>query len=142
VNVEYLEGERLMELWPQIEPLFARCCKEAAAGELDAQDILNLTIGKRCHVFAEVDNEEVTVAIAVEMIAYPKFTAANVFALGGRGLVSAHSRWWVVFSEWLRASNVTAVDAWVSDAMRRILERRFGFHKVYNHMRLPLEGAQ
>jgi hypothetical protein len=139
VNIEYLEGERLMELWPQIEPLFQRCCEEAAAGELDAKDILDLTIGKRCHVFAELDGAEVTVAIAVEMLSYPKFTSANIFALGGRGLVAAHTRWWAALSEWLKANNVTAIDAWVSDAMMRILQRKFGFRKVYNHVRMPLE---
>ena len=137
-KVELLTGDSLVALWPQIEPIFARCCETAAKGELDAGDILRLALENRAYVFVETDEGKVTVAIAMELIPYPKFMAANIFALGGHGLMEAKSRWWKAITEWMKANGVKTVDAWVSASMKRILERRFGFEQVYHHMRMPL----
>jgi hypothetical protein len=140
-SVEYLEGERLAELWGQIKPLFVRSCEEAAHGEITAADIFNLTYTKQAHVFVELEDGAVTVAIAIEVTTYPRTTMANIIALGGNGLLAARDRWWKVILEWLVANNATAVDAWVAPGMRRILERKFNFRHVYHHMRLDIGEA-
>jgi len=137
-TIEYPTPERLTELWTQVGPLFKRCCDEAAHGEIDAEDIRTLHALGRCFIFVELEDGAVTIAMAVEFIPYPKFTAANVFALGGRGLMKAKSRWWEIVVAWLKANNVKAVDAWVSDGMMKYLSR-LGFKKLYNHTRLTLE---
>lgn len=138
-TIEYPTQERLTELWPQIQPLFQRCCEEAADGEIDAEDIRALHAMGGAHVFVELEEGVVTVAMAIEFIHYPKFKAANVFALGGHGLRQAKNRFWPLVVEWLKANEVKSVDAWVSDGMMKLLNRMLGFKKVYNHTRLMLE---
>lgn len=132
--------DRLDELWPQIEPLFERCCREAADGELDAQDIYNITLASRCQIAVWVLDGKVEIAMAWEYIHYPKFTAANIFALGGENSLSFMSKFWPAVTGILRQQNVKTVDAWVNPQMANIMSKRFGFRHVYNHMRLPIQG--
>ena len=140
-TVEYPTAERLTELWPHVEPMFTRCCDEAARGEIDAEDIRKLHAEGRAFVFVELLDGVPTLAAAVEFIPYPKFTAANVFALGGRGWRSGGmARCWPILKHWMIINNAKVVDAWVSDSMARILERYLNFEKQYNHMRLKLEA--
>jgi len=137
---EYPTPERLTELWPQIEPLFERCCRDAADGELDAEDIRRLHAQGHCFVFVDSLDGVVTLAAAVEFIPYPKFVAANVFALGGKGLLNGSAeRSWKLMKAWMVANKAVACDAWVSDSMARVLKKKLGFSKTYNHMRLRLE---
>lgn len=140
-TIEYPTPERLTELWPQVEPLFKRCCDEAAHGEIDAEDIRTLHAAGRAFVFVELEDSAVKLAAAVEFIPYPKFTAANVFALGGTGwMTGAAKRCWPILVHWMTTNNATVCDAWVSDSMARVLTRKLGFEKMYNHMRLKLEN--
>jgi hypothetical protein len=138
--IESPTQERLTELWPQIKPLFKRCCDEAARGELDEEDIRALHAAGDAVVFVELDTGtgQVTIAIAMEFIHYPKYTAANVFALGGHGLASARTRFWPQITDWLKQNNIYHIDAWVSDSVMRMLKRMMGFNKIYNHVRLDL----
>ncbi len=139
-TIEYPTPERLTELWPQIEPMFERCCREAADGELDAEDVRRLHAQGHCFIFVEQKDGAVTWAAALEMIPYPKFTAANLFCLGGTDWMHGGvNRAWKVMYDWMILNKVTACDAWVSDPMARVLVRKFGFKKTYNHMRLNLE---
>jgi hypothetical protein len=136
------QKDRLDELWPQIEPLFARCCEEAADGELDAQDIYNITLASRCQIAVWTLDSKVEIAMAWEYIHYPKFTAVNIFALGGEHGLSFKSKFWPGMLSIFKQQNVTSVDAWVSPQMSHVLNKRFGFNHVYNHMRLRIQGDQ
>jgi hypothetical protein len=136
LTMETPTPERAALLWPCIEPWFRRCCEEAADGELDADDIRRLHAAGRCALFLGMEDEEVKIALAVEFIPYPKFTAANIFAIGGTGLFRREAlRYWDEILARFRAAGVKAVDAWVGDGMRRLIEKRLGFKKTYNHLR-------
>jgi hypothetical protein len=144
-NAELCTTERLLELWPQIRPIFERCCNEAAQGELDVDDIFNFAVTGRGFIFVERLDDVVTVALGIEFIPYPRMKVANVFALGGKQLLSAKTRYWKVVTEWLKANGCVAVEASVSEPMAKLLEKRFGFKQVYRQVRLPLganDGTQ
>lgn len=135
------QKDRLDQLWPQIKPLFDRCCAEASDGELDTEDIYNITLASRCQVAVWVLDDKVEVAMAWEYIHYPKFTAVNIFSLGGEHGLTFKAKFWPAMLGIFKQQNVKCVDAWVNDQMMHVLNKKFGFRKVYNHMRLPVEGV-
>lgn len=141
-HCELLTPARLQEMWPQINPLFEVCCKEASKGEIMAIDIYTLALQDRVYVFVETLNGLVTVALALEVIPYSRMRIANIFALGGNGLLGAKTRYWKYVLEWLKANKIDAIDAAVDDRMLNMLTKRFGFELVYRQVRLKLETAQ
>lgn len=141
-HCELLTPARLQELWPQINPLFEVCCSEASKGEIMAIDIYTLAIQDRAYVFVETLNGIVTVALALEIIPYPRMKLASIFALGGSKLISAKTRYWIYIIDWLKANKIDAIDAAVDDRMLNMLTKRFGFELVYRQVRLKLEPAQ
>lgn len=141
-HCELLTPARLQELWPQINPLFEVCCEEASKGEIMAIDIYTLAIQDRAYVFVETLNGIVTVALAMEIIVYPRMKLASIFALGGKNLISAKSRYWSYIIDWMKANKINAIDAAVDDRMLSMLTKRFGFELVYRQVRLKLETAQ
>lgn len=140
MRIEFLQaGERLDYLWPQIKVLFDRCIREACHDEITVEDVYDLVVNQRAYLFAETDSrDQVTVAIAFELIPFPRFTAANVFVLGGHGLIAARNRWWEMLLEWLKGMGVSAIDAWVGEQMERVLKKKLKFKTIYRHMRLEL----
>lgn len=139
ISIEYVEGqERIDQLWPELFPLFDRSCREAAKGEVEAIDIYQAFLQGKCIIFAELIDGHVSVATAIEFIAFPRYKVANVFALGGKNLRACTDRFWESIIKFLEANDVKSIDAWVSPAMARILERRLGFSLAYLHMRLRI----
>lgn len=132
--------ERLTELWPQIAIALEPCVRKAMHGEMVLWDIHNLIAGGKAYCFVEMESGVVRVALVLELVPFPRMSVANVFALGGSGLMAARDRFWASIKSWLWLNGVKAVDAWVSDGMKRILERKLGFSEVYHHMRLELNG--
>ena len=141
-HCELLTPARLQEMWPQINPLFEVCCSEASKGEIMAIDIYTLAIQDRAYVFVETLDGIVTVALALEVIPYPRMKLASIFALGGSKLISAKTRYWKYILEWLKANKIDAIDAAVDDRMLNMLTKRFGFELVYRQVRLKLEPTQ
>jgi len=137
---ELLDAQRLQLFWPQIEPLFTRCCEEAAKGEIMAIDIYTLALQQQAYVFIERLDDKVTVAMGIEVLPYTRMKVANVFALGGKRLLSAKTRYWQYITNWLVTNGVQAIDASVDDRMEKMLTRRFGFELAYKQVRLTLGG--
>ena len=140
-HCELLTPARLQEMWPQINPLFEVCCKEASKGEIMAIDIYTLALQDRAYVFVETLDGIVTVALALEIIPYSRMRIANIFALGGAKALGAKARYWKYIVEWLKANKIDAIDVSVDDRMLNLLTKRFGFELVYRQARLKLEPA-
>ena len=107
-----------------------------------AIDIYTLALQDRAYVFVETLNGIVTVALALEIIPYPRMKLASIFALGGAKLISAKTRYWTYIIDWLKANKIDAIDAAVDERMLNMLTKRFGFELVYRQVRLKLEPAQ
>jgi hypothetical protein len=133
--------------WPQVEPLFKEVCENAMHGEFNIQDLKALALHGAVSIFVVTNDKtatnpdrEVKLALAVEILSYPRLPAMNVLALGGKDLRLFHKKFWNQFCGWAYMNGVRAIDGWVNPAMKRILER-LGFKQVYSHMRLELTGA-
>jgi hypothetical protein len=139
--------ELLYNFWYLAYPLLERCVKEAMRGEMDIHDIEALARAGKAYIFVLTNDKtgtnpdrEVRLALAVEVVQYPRLPALNVLALGGTELAMFHRKFWKQFCGWAYMNGVRAVDGWVSPGMQRMLTR-FGFKQVYAHMRLDLTEA-
>jgi hypothetical protein len=133
--------------WPMVRPLLERCVKETMHGELEIDDIKVLALHGKAFIFILTNDRtgtnpevDVRLALAVEIVQYPRLPALNVLALGGTDLALFHNKFWKQFCGWAYMNGVRAIDGWVGPAMKRMLTR-FGFKQVYSHMRLELTEA-
>lgn len=133
--------------WPLALPLLSRVVKEAMHGEFEMSDLKALAQSGKVFIFVLTNDKtgtnperEVRLALAVEIVQYPRLPALNVLALGGTDLSLFHRKFWKQFCGWAYMNGVRAVEGWVSPAMQRVLTR-FGFKQVYTHMRLELTEA-
>jgi len=134
-----------MELyWHLIEPLLERSTREAMHGEFDIADLKALAFAGKAHIFVLTNDKtgtnpdrSVSLALAAELVMYPKFPALNIIALGGNNLGMAHRKFWKQFCGWAYMNGVRTIEGWVSPGMQRLLER-FGFKQIYSHMRFEL----
>lgn len=139
--------DALANFWPLAQPLLSRCVKEAMHGEMGVDDIKAMAQSGRAFIFVLTNdksgtnpNREVRLALAVEVVQYPRLPALNVLALGGTELAMFHRKFWKQFCGWAYMNGVRAVDGWVGPGMQKMLSR-FGFKQVYAHMRLELTEA-
>lgn len=133
--------------WPLAKPLLDRCVKETMHGELETEDIRALISIQKAFLFVLTNDRtgtnpdrDVRLALAVEIIQYPRLPTLNVLAIGGTDLSLFHKKFWEQFCGWAYMNGVRAIDGWVGPAMKRVLTR-FGFKQVYSHMRLELTEA-
>jgi hypothetical protein len=134
--------------WSLALPLLSKVVKEAMHGEFEVNDIKALAQAGKVFIFVLTNDKtgtnparEVRLALAVEIVQYPRLPALNVLALGGTDLSLFHRKFWKQFCGWAYMNGVRAIEGWVSPAMQRVLTR-FGFRQVYTHMRLELTEAQ
>lgn len=130
--------------WPYVAPLFERVVRKAAHGEYTADDIGFMARSGKVFIFALVNDKhtpqperKVMLALAVEVVNYPRLPALNILAVGGSGLSLYYKKYWKLFTGWAYMNGARAIEGWVSPAMRRTSEA-MGFKAVYTHMRYDL----
>ncbi len=135
----------LESYWPQVEPLFEKCVRRASHGEYAVQDIKALAFAGRAFVFILTNDKHdftvdrrVTLALALEVVNYPRLPALNILAVGGSGLKMAYTKYWGMLRGWAYMSGARAIEGWVGPGMKRTTES-MGFKSVYTHMRYDLE---
>lgn len=135
----------LESYWPQVEPLLEKCVRRASHGEYAVQDIKALAFSGRAFVFILTNDKHdftvernVKLALALEVVNYPRLPALNILAVGGSGLRMAYEKYWGLLRGWAYMSGARAIEGWVGPGMQRTTER-MGFKPVYTHMRYDLE---
>jgi hypothetical protein len=113
-------------------------------GELEIEDIKVMALNRAAFIFVLTNdktgtnpNLDVRLALAAEVVQYPRLPALNILALGGTDLAVFHRKFWREFCGWAYMNGVRVIDGWVNPAMQRMITR-FGFKQVYSHMRLEL----
>lgn len=137
----FLNAPELMsEWWDRAAVEIDRVVDQAARGEFTTEDIKRLCEEKRAYVVVVVYGEDVLLAMAFEFVFYPRMTACNIIALGGRRLHEIASVFFVTFKEWCYNMGVTVIEASCSSVMARKLVG-LGFEKTYevvrHEIRLP-----
>ena len=134
-------AEQLDTYWPQISYWLKPCVEKAMHGEMSLQDIYEFVKTGQMHaIIAKCDDHgshEVALVLILETLAYPKLPTINIVALGGHELDLLKSKFWEHVCSWAFMNGARSLQASVSPAMARIIQR-YGFNPVYTTMRMDL----
>ena len=137
MKLVFYKPERIPEIWFHAAPLFQKVVDKAVHGEFDVADLYRLAREGEVVVCLVWDGDDVVMATAIEFIYYPKATAANVLAMGGRDLEKVLGEFLEPFKRFCREAGADWVTCGVSRAMERI-HKRNGFRTIYRSMRVEL----
>lgn len=140
ITIELLTPERVVELWPQMEPLLEKSCASNPVGQSDITpaDIYEGTQLDRVVVFAAFEDGEVAGVLALQFHITSGKKGVDLIAMAGRNLLKFKSAFWKPILEWLRANDVKFVDAYATPALARVYESKFGFNLSCTFVRMTL----
>tara|TARA_R110002012_G_scaffold311657_1_gene521311 strand:- start:527 stop:1000 length:474 start_codon:yes stop_codon:yes gene_type:complete len=141
-NTQLLSTKELYDkYWGQCIPLFQDCIDKAMHGEMTVEDIYTRAIAGQLYIIVAKNDDteipDVKIAIALELIYYPQFTAMNVVALGGKDLRHMMKKFWSKVCAWSQVCGVTQMECLVAPAMEKILQAQ-GFERKYSLLRQDL----
>jgi hypothetical protein len=142
LSIEMLTPERVVELWPYLEPLFDAACKgnEIAREEMEAKDILDLGKTGLAAIFVCYYDNYPSCALAIQFYEVNGHKGADLIALAGKGkkLVHFKNAYWQSIIEWLKANNVEFLDAYTPQSRALVYQKKFGFNKSCAYVRMSL----
>ena len=123
----FLSSLNILDIyWGQVCEALAPCIDNAMHGEMTLDDIYNrIKTGQMyCLVFKNDEGElpDVVLAMILELAIYPRFTAMNIAAIGGRELRLLRDKYWKHFCSWAYMNGIRYMQASASPAMARILK--------------------
>ncbi len=135
----YLDATELEQDWARIGPLFDSVVCRAVHGEFDGNDLKEMALSGEIVIGAFfADDGEMLLAFAFEFRFYPKKTAINILALGGKRMESVFSGFLDQFKDWAAATGADFLEASCSEGMSRMLAK-YGYVKTYQQLRLDLK---
>lgn len=140
-RIELLSIERVIELWPKIEPLLDKACKahEIVIDELTTDDIYILTIEGEIIIFAGFENEELSCVLAIQFSTTNGHKSVDIIALAGRNcLTTFRKMYWQYILNWFKVNGVEFVNAYTYERLAKICTRWLGFNKSCIYTRLKL----
>lgn len=137
MRLVFYKPEQIPEIWQYAEPLFLRVIDKAVHGEFDIVDLYRMARDGKVVVCLVWEGDEVVMATSIEFVYYPKATAANVLAMGGRDLKKVLDKFLNRSSNSAGKQAQTGSPCSVSRAMERI-HKRNGLHTIYRSMRMEL----
>lgn len=142
MSIEMLSPERVVELWPQLEPLFDAACKshEIARDEMEASDIFELGKTGMAALFVCFFDSKPSCAFALQFYEVNGHKGADLIALAGKGkkLMKFKNAYWQAVIEWLRANGIEFLDAYTPQSKALVYQKKFGFDKSCAYVRMTL----
>ena len=133
--------ELIDKYWGPCVPLLDQCIKRAMHGEMLVEDLYTRALkGEVFIIVAKNDDTEtptVKLVIVLELVTYPRFTAMNVVALGGKDLKNLIQMYWKDVCSWAKVCGVKKIECSVHPAMERVLTSE-GFERTYVQLRQDL----
>jgi hypothetical protein len=143
LSIEMLTPERVIELWPVLEPYFDAACKgnEIAKDEMDAKDIYILAVTGLMAVFVGFEDGEPACVLGIQFNTTNGHKGADIVALAGRNLMKFKAAYWCTILDWLKVNGVEFLDAYVPERRTKLYMNRFGFNKSCAYVRMVLQGG-
>lgn len=141
LRLELMTPERVEEMWPQLEPLFARACEgnlSPASADLTVADIRRLVAQDLVAVMAGSDDDGIATVIALQFHVTNGKKGVDVVAMAGRRLLEFKRAFWESILKWLKANGVQFVDAYTTPALAKLYINRFGFTESCAFVRMAL----
>lgn len=142
MSIEMLTPERVIELWPVLEPHFEAAANgnEIAKDEMDAKDIYVLAVTGMVAIFVGFEDGEPMCVMGIQFNTTNGRKGADVMAMAGRKLLQFKAKYWDIILEWLKANKVEFLDAYVPENRAKIYKNKFGFTKSCAYVRMTLKG--
>ncbi len=138
----YLDMEELERDWGLIEPILASVVSRAVHGEFDCGDLKAMAQSKQIVIGAFfADDGIMLLAFAFEFRFYPKKTAVNILALGGKRMDGVFSEFLDQFRDWAAVAGADFLEASCSRGMARMLAK-YGYVNTYQQLRLDLKREE
>ena len=138
----YLDAHELEKDWSRIRPILETVVRRAAHGEFDCDDLKAMALAKEIVIGSFcADDKEMLLAFAFEFRFYPKKTAINILALGGKHMQPVFSEFLGQFKNWAAAAGADFLEASCSRGMSRMLAK-YGYVNTYQQLRLDLKREE
>jgi hypothetical protein len=140
MSIELLTKERVVELWPELEPLVESACNGnvVAKGEMDAGHVLMCTQIDKAVMFAGFLDGKVACLLALQFFDVNGHKGADVVALAGQHLLKFKAAFWKPILAWLAANEVEFLDAYTPTNRANVYLKKFGFTESCAYVRMKL----
>ncbi len=136
LTVKWVDTTQLDMYWPACEPLIANGL-EPSDGESDASHVLTELQAQRANLIVGVESiDHVVFALVVQFVAYPNYTVAHVYSIGGRGVID-NAQHWANIKAWMKQQGATKVQGICKPAQARLWQK-LGFADTYHMVRQEL----
>jgi hypothetical protein len=125
----------LHKVWPTVAPMLQRSLDINPDNESVEQLELLVRQQRQYLLVWVAEDAQVAGAVTVEFIDYPRYRAAHVTHMGGKGIVREH-----IFKEaqdWMRANGATVAQCWCKDNLVGMYEK-MGMTNTHKVMRMSL----
>lgn len=137
-SLTVVQLESVEALWPELKPLFAPAV-EYCAGELDVDDVLSLVKSKQAFIAVMSCEEKINLALAFQVLVYPKKTVLHVLAMGGEKFDVCATACWGEIENLAKVLGACAVRASVRPSMERYAKRVVPeAQKIYTVVERPI----
>ena len=131
--------KRLDEVWRDIQPLLDNNTLKAH-GELTSADLYVMGLTLKAQFAVRWVDGKPSMVVVWEYLRYPRFTAANILALSGKGSLTFMSQYWGFVTDIMREQGASIVECSTYKQMADLMEKRYDFELTYYHMRKKLGG--
>jgi hypothetical protein len=124
-------------MWPKLAPLFRGAINKAVHGEFTLNSLRNLALsGSGLLTYIEND-EEILMALMMELRHYPDMSVLNVLVMAGQNMKELFSLHSPAIADFARSCGVGYFEASTSPAMAKMLQE-CGWSHVYETVRFKL----
>ncbi len=131
MQFQVLKPYQVHKLWPIICPLLDKAVIHGR-GEVWVDDILDLVLNNKMFVAVVIDNDEIILAIAAEVLYYPRRSVLNIAFAGGKRADVLAREFYPRFEEMARIMKTDAMQCSCRPSIVRLLKRLDpGVEEVY-----------
>jgi hypothetical protein len=130
MGVYHVQQYQLDKVWPDVEK-YIKSALDTGFGELDEHQARMMVAKGMAELFIAQEGDRIVAACLVEFANYPNYRAANIIAIGGRGVI----KYWDDFKEWMRMGGASYVEGHCHESVARLWGQKLGMEKTYQIMR-------
>lgn len=140
LGIEYLEPDRVTDLWEYLEPIVEASCQSNEIGsmEMNATDVYLLAQAGMCVMFVGTEDGVPKCMIAFQFHHTNGKKGADLIAMGGQKLMKFRDAYWDTIIEWLRQNECEFLDAYATERLAKHYMTKFGFNKSCTYVRMVL----
>lgn len=137
-SVHALSKEHLDKYWNQIKE-YLHSGLLMCEGELNIDQLRLLAVQGRVFIVVGISLEtnNLVGALALEMVNYPNYRAANIISYGGHNLFASEEDFAGLKQE-LAKAGISQLQGWCKPAQARLFKHKYGFKTPYEMIRVSL----